>query len=165
MRSTRMYRQFRRESGMASFEKGCRLVARADGRRVKAWRVAGTEEAERIEAYRDEFHRLQDRRREDKEGRQRVDRDALARRLRGRRTVGEIAIDLVKLMAAHSRLTLNGPTQAHTEFMESCFYLFQRRWITIDGIAEAAEIDRAAIVPWINMMRMFIRRDKERSNR
>ena len=161
MRFSRIYRQFRRESGMASFEKGCRLVARADGRMVKAWRVAGTEEAERLQAYRDEFHRLQDRRREDKESR-RVDVDALARRLRGRRTVGEIAIDLIKVMAAQKRLKCEFET---TDLMESCFGLFQRRWITIKGIAEAAEKDPKEILAWVNMMRMFIRRDKERRNR
>jgi len=52
------YKKFRRESGMARFENGCRLVVE-DGILKKAWRVPGTREAGVWNMYRAEYRRSQ----------------------------------------------------------------------------------------------------------
>lgn len=37
-------RDFRMRSGMAKFERNCRLAINESGRKVKAWRIPGTKE-------------------------------------------------------------------------------------------------------------------------
>jgi len=41
------YKTYRKQSGMAQFERNCRLTRSPNGRLVKAWRVPGTQEAGR----------------------------------------------------------------------------------------------------------------------
>ena len=51
-----LFRRFRRLSGMARFERDCRMT-REDGRLKKAWRVPGTQEAGRHNMFLAEYRR------------------------------------------------------------------------------------------------------------